>query len=950
MAVKDAPNVRGGPIPRATYRLQFHEDFTFPEAAALAPYLARLGISHVYASPIFKANPGSRHGYDIIDFGELNPEIGTRAEFEAMATAFRREGIGLILDFVPNHMGIASGRNAWWQDVLEHGPISPYASYFDIDWQPIKPELENQVLLPVLGDHYGVVLERQEICLRFDAGSFSLDYHGLPLPISPQTYPIILRSALPDIGAAYDADDLPLLEFQSIIAAFARLSESDLGLDDRRGEQLVAKHRLAQLVERQPTMGEGVQTAVDRFNGTPGVPASFDALDDLILHQHYRLAFWRVAADEINYRRFFAINELAAIRQEEPAVFEATHRLLLELIAQGWVDGVRIDHIDGLWDPAGYLRNVQTAVSATGTSIYLVVEKILEHGESLPEDWPIDGTVGYEFIQSAGGLFVDSTNRKAFDAIYARFTGNSARFSDLVYDAKKLIMRVALASEVNVLARALDQLSEHHRRTRDFTYNSLRDAMIEIIACFPVYRTYATCDPGEESDSDRSMIAHATTNAARRNPASDGGVFAFIRDILLLDADDRLTDEQRLEQCRFVARFQQLSGPVMAKGLEDTAFYDYVRLASLNEVGGDPAQFGVEPRDFHRANATRQTRWPSAMLASSTHDTKRSEDARARITALSEMPKIWRAAINRWRRLNRRFKTSVDGAPAPSANDEYLLYQTLIGTWPLDGERPSDDYVDRIEAYLLKAVHEAQVHTSWINPNQPYDAAVSVFVRGVLGNEAFVADFEPVRDRTALIGSINAIAQQLLKLTSPGVPDIYQGTELWDFSLVDPDNRRPVDYRARIRLLDELDATTTTDLADSLFQSWPDGRLKLFITTRTLDARRDHADLFERGAYTPLTAVGPNAAHIVAFARQLDEDEIIVVAPRLADRLTGGGSRPPVADVWSGATLPLARTSRGGRFRNRFTGDVFEATPTDPFDLRLVLAHLPVALLERIES
>ena len=932
-----------GRVPRATYRVQFHKGFTFRDAERIVPYLAHLGVSHLYASPIFRANPGSMHGYDIVDYNQINPEIGTEAEFDSLVATLQSHGLGLILDFVPNHMGIASGRNAWWQDVLEHGPDSPFASFFDIDWQPVKPELENQVLLPVLGDHYGVVLERGELRVSWDDGAFALHYYDLPLPISPKTYPVILRRALPAVEAAFEPDSIPLLEMQSLGSTFEGLVSQELTVPDRLREQFLAKRRLSQLIAEAPEIAAAIAMTLAELNGVSGEPGSFDALDDLIGRQFYRLSFWRVAAEEINYRRFFAINDLAAIRQEEPAVFEETHRLLLRLIAEGKAQGVRIDHPDGLWDPAGYLRELQTAVDAVGRSIYLVVEKILEHGEELPGDWPIDGTVGYEFAQSAGGTLVDGRGRKAFDELYGRFTGATIRFDQMVYEKKKLIMQVALASEVNVLARALDRLSEFHRRTRDFTFNSLRDAMTEIIACFPIYRTYATCDPEELTERDAAYVDQAARAAVRRNPASDPGVFAFVRDILLLNPADNLSDEQRADQCRFVAKFQQLTGPVMAKGLEDTAFYAYFRLSSLNEVGGDPAQFGVDVREFHRQNAQRLERWPNAMLTSSTHDTKRSEDVRARISALSEMPRVWRAAQNRWARANRRFKTKIDGALAPDRNDESLLYQTLLGAWPLGVAAPGDDFVDRIAAYLLKAIREAQAHSSWLNPNEAYDGAASAFVRGVLSpsNSLFLDDFAVLQARVVAAGAINGLTQQLLKLTAPGVPDIYQGTEVWDFSLVDPDNRRPVDYQMRQQLLDRLDDP-------GLVENWADGRIKLSVTQRTLAFRRENAGLFAEGGYLPLTAAGAGAHHLIAFARQLGEREAIIIAPRLSDSLTAGSVDAPVGGVWSGTRLALPRSLAGVQFRDLFTGELFDASESRDLDLAAVLATFPVALLERI--
>jgi (1->4)-alpha-D-glucan 1-alpha-D-glucosylmutase len=941
----DSPSA-GKRVPRATYRLQFHAGFTFRDAEAIVPYLARLGVSHLYASPIFKANPGSMHGYDTIDYGALNPEIGTEAEFAALVETLQRHEMGLVLDFVPNHMGIGKGRNAWWQNVLEFGSFSAYAPFFDIDWEPLKPELEGQVLLPVLGDQYGVVLENKELKLGFAEGAFALSYYGLPLPISPRTYPMILRRALPAVEAEHEPDALPLLEFQSLIAAFERLGDEEMDLADRDREQFLAKRRLAQLAEDDPGVRRAIQRAVKALNGVEGKPASFDALDDLITRQFYRLAFWRVAVDEINYRRFFAINELAAIRQEVPEVFDDTHRLLLRFVAEGKVDGIRIDHPDGLWDPAGYFQRLQRAVAEAGQSIYVVIEKILEHGETLPPEWPVDGTVGYEFAQSAGGLFVDAKNRKAFDEIYGRFTGFSERFNDLVYDKKKLIMRVALASEVNVLARALDRLSEFRRRTRDFTHNSLRDAMIEVIACFPIYRTYASCDPECETEADRAAIEHAVNDAIRRNPAADTGVFNFIRDILLLSPAGNLSDEQRAEQCRFVMKFQQLSGPVMAKGLEDTAFYIYFRLTSLNEVGGDPAQFGTDPREFHRQNAARLADWPHAMLNSTTHDTKRSEDVRARINALSEMPKVWRAALNRWARMNRKFKTKVEGALAPDRNDEYLLYQTLLGAWPAGMERPDEAFIARIDAYLLKAIREAQVHSSWIQPNDAYDGAASRFTHAILeaGNAPFLDDFAGIQERVALDGAVNGLAQQALKLTSPGVPDLYQGSELWELSLVDPDNRRPVDFRLRERLLDAL----PSDDRAALVENWQDGRIKLYVTERLLAFRKERPELFAEGAYLPLNATGAKASHLVAFARQLGDDEVIVIAPRLVDALTGGGTTLPTGEVWGDTTLPLPNAVKGERWRDLFTGAEFDLSESRAIDLAAALAVLPVAALARV--
>ncbi|MDQ4100343.1 MAG: malto-oligosyltrehalose synthase, partial [Chloroflexota bacterium] len=753
------------PPPRATYRLQLNHAFTFRDATRIVPYLARLGISHVYASPIFKAAPGSMHGYDVVDYGQINPEIGSRAEFDTLVATLHEYGLGLILDFVPNHMGIGNGENRWWLDVLENGRYSPYAAYFDIDWEPIKRELQGKVLLPILGDQYGAVLERGELTLSYADGAFTVHYWETPLPIAPATYPTILRRALPAIEAELAEDDLDRLEYESIITALDRLPE--VGGDDaeaihtRQREQVVAKHRLAVLIERSAPIGQALSATVAAFAGDADDPRSFDALDELLTEQPYRLAFWRVAAEEINYRRFFAINTLAAIRQEEPAVFAASHGLLVELLAGGQVDGVRIDHPDGLWDPAGYLRDLQhaylvalvqrraaalaldeddwsellpfveAAVAAAldriaanrGTwPLYVLVEKILEHGEMLPDDWAVAGTVGYEFAHAATGLFVDADQRRAFDLLYQRFTGERHRFADLVYDKKYGQLRDAFPSEANVLTNALNRISEHNRRSRDFTLNDLRDALRQVIASFPVYRTYSTCAGAGVAERDRRYIEAAIAQAKRRTPRRDVSVYDFLADVLLLGSEDGSDYDaaHALRRCHFAMRFQQLTGPVMAKGLEDTAFYIFNRLVSLNEVGGDPSRFGTSVEEFHRLSRARHRRWPHAMLTSSTHDTKRGEDVRARIDVLSETPTEWRAALNRWTRLTRRHRTKVEGTLSPHKDDLYLIFQTLIGTWPLVGN-PRADYVERIQAYAVKALREAAVRTNWLNPNEPYE-------------------------------------------------------------------------------------------------------------------------------------------------------------------------------------------------------------------------------------
>ena len=1011
--------------PSSTYRVQLNAGFTFEDARAVVPYLADLGVGALYTSPFLRATPGSMHGYDVTDYGSLNPEIGADGDVGALTRALRRRGLGLLVDVVPNHMGIAQGVNAWWQDVLENGRTSPYADFFDIDWRPLKEELRGKILLPVLGDPYGVVLERGELRLELRDGAFIVHYYDTPLPVAPPTYPLILNAALnheslpsptnaltPSPGSppspppwrgespvepgegSTSSSDLRLLEYQSIITAFERLppqGETDPErIAERRREQVIAKRRLADLVEASPEVARALAETVSAFNGDPADPSSFDALDRVLDAQSYRLSSFRTAGEEINYRRFFAINELAAVRQENPAVFQAAHARLLRLVAEGAVTGLRIDHPDGLWDPAGYFRDLQRAAwlalqgaPAAGEGIdweaiepalgdqwpgqtgdgaeiaerlplYVVVEKILEPGEPLPTNWAVHGTVGYEFARVTTGLFVEGEHRRAFDQLYTRFTHDRRSFATIAYEAKDLMLRTALASETNVLARALNRISEQNRRTRDFTLSSLRHALREVIGSFPIYRTYVVCNGSGVLERDRRAIERAVALAKRRNPALDPSVFDFLADVLLL-RDEGCSEAEQAERCHFVMKVQQLTGPVMAKGVEDTAFYVYNRLIALNEVGSDPAAFGTSAGEFHRQNAERLRRWPDALLTSSTHDTKRSEDVRARIAVLSELPGEWRAAVTRWARLNRHWKARLEGEPAPDRNDEYLFYQTLLGAWPWGVETLDEAFVARIEAFMLKAARESQVHTSWINQDAGYEDALCRFVRAALDasrRNPFLDDVVPLRDAVAHVGACNALAQQLLKLTSPGVPDLYQGTELWEQSLVDPDNRRPVDFTQRARLLRELKGRQPgRRLARELLQTKDDGRIKLYLTSRVLTFRRAHPDLFARGDYLPLSAEGRAAEHVVAFARRHGDAEIVVAVPRLIVGLVGQERRDPLGgEVWGETRLILSDLPPGARFQDLFSGEIVETNEGEDgasLSLAAVFAAFPFALLRR---
>jgi (1->4)-alpha-D-glucan 1-alpha-D-glucosylmutase len=978
-------------IPSAAYRLQFNRGFTFRKARELVPYLHALGISDCYASPVLQARAGSSHGYDICDHSRLSPDLGGEEDFEAFAATLRAHDMGLILDAVPNHMGIGDPANAWWMDVLENGPGSPYAAFFDIDWHPVNPHLENKVLLPLLEDQYGHVLEAGKITLAFSEGAFSLWYDQTQLPVAPCTYPAILERPLTVLAEVLGEGHEHLRELRSVLTALRYFpSRTDLAPDkvtERHREKEVVKRRLAILCGASPPVRAALEESVRDFNGTVGDPRSFDLLHALIEQQAYRLAYWRVAGEEINYRRFFDINELAAIRMELPEVFRATHRVLLQLLAEGKATGLRIDHPDGLRDPAAYFRQLQehycdaakrprgeTVAALLGPSpidpslprplaLYVVAEKILSPGEMLPANWAVDGTTGYDFLNAVNGLFVDADNREVFDRIYQSFIGTSPDYYQLVSSAKKMTMLVSMASEINALAHQLDRIAEGNRRCRDFTLNSLTFALREVIACLPVYRTYIT-GPEAVAAQDRLVVETAVEEAKRRNPRTAEAIFDFVREAVLLTGVQDFPEVDRLRLVEWALKFQQLTGPIMAKSVEDTVFYTYNRLVSLNEVGGSPEQYGVSVAAFHRQNAERLERWPHALLTTSTHDTKRGEDVRARLNALSELAREWQAALVRWGRLNSPKKAVVEDQPAPDRNDEYLLYQTLLGAWPaepLDGELLAA-FRGRIADYMLKATKEAKVHTSWVNPNDEYDAAVQQFVARLLPDtdtDPFLPDLLGLQERVAFFGYFNSLAQLLLKLTCPGVPDIYQGTELWDFSLVDPDNRRAVDYPRRRECLKELQARIAraghdlTPLTDDLLGHIPDGWIKAFVLYQTLRLRRAHEDLFARGDYLPLEAAGLRRDHVYAFGRCLEDEVIIIVVPRLVVRLAGGSEQPPMgSDVWGTTQLLLPSRLADRSYQNIFTGEIlasdsYQGAPGPP--LATVLGRFPVALLRSDE-
>jgi (1->4)-alpha-D-glucan 1-alpha-D-glucosylmutase len=958
--------------PSATYRLQFNSSFTFEHATGLVEYLDELGISDIYASPFLMARPGSVHGYDVTNHAKFNPEIGDEESFVGLAQALEQRRMGLIADVVPNHMCISHSSNGWWWDVLENGPSSPFAHFFDIDWRPPKEELVNKVLLPVLGDQFGRALENQEIQIVFNEGQFQVAVYGAPLPLAPGTWTMILDPAAAKLRESLGASHEHVGEMESIITALGHLpgpTETDEArIRERQREREIVKRRLLGLLEASPEAGQAIQASLSDINGQRGEPGSFDRLERLLGSEAYRLSFWRVAMDEINYRRFFDINDLAAIRVEDPEVFSAVHALLFDLVRRGYIRGLRVDHPDGLFEPEKYFRFLQDACKAWNAAgnghpqanganrmFYVVAEKILTGHEPLRTDWAVEGTTGYGFLNLANGLFVDHTKEKAFHLLYRRFTGWAVAFDDLVCDSKRLILQVAMSSELNVLARKLDRISEQHRWSRDFTLESLRDALREVLAAFPVYRTYVRGDKMEVDPQDRRQVTTAIREAKRRNPAISESVFDFIQSVLLLERPSGVDDRQQAERQLFVMRFQQLSSPVMAKGVEDTAFYRYYPLASVNEVGGDPSRFGVSINEFHRRNLIRRELWPNSMSASSTHDTKRGEDVRARINVLSEIPGDWYRAIRRWRGLNRVAKTVVGDRLAPNANEEYLLYQTLSGTWPLLPMNAEEHgrYIRRIDGYMQKALHEAKVHTSWINPNAGYEEAVSKFVERVLEptpENAFLQDFRQFQAPIARAGVFNSLAQLLVKIASPGVPDFYQGNEIWAFDLVDPDNRRAVNYEARRQMLASLRVQAERSrpaLMDRLRENPCDGAIKMFITSEALRFRRDHAELFSQGSYTGLAAEGSRARHVVAFARATKNQMLLALTGRFFLKLCNSHGKP-IGDVWGNTTVALPKKAAHESFKNIFTGQTVTARQADGrmvLPLNEVFSQCPVALL-----
>jgi len=937
-----APQLLQARVPRATYRLQFHKGFGFDDAIRVLPYLAQLGVSHVYCSPIQRARAGSTHGYDVVAHAEVNPELGGAEGFARFVSALQAHGLGQLLDMVPNHMGVLGADNAWWMDVLENGPASLFAQHFDIDWKPLNPELAGKVLLPVLGGHYGEVLASGELVLHFEAaeGGFALRYYDHRFPLAPESYPVVLAHALPHLK-----DPALSAQLASLSSGFGHLpgqhAQTPVECTERVRDKELFKSRLAHLAEAHPSLARAVLAAVAELNLASH--GARDELHKLIDVQAYRLAYWRVAADEINYRRFFDINDLAAVRMERDEVFEATQSFALDLAAAGVVDGLRIDHPDGLYDPARYFRQLQegyarragivlpATMDADGRPprpLYVVAEKIAASEEEVPVEWHVHGTTGYRFANVANGVLVDTAAADALRQVWHGFTGETQDFESVARSSKREVMRTALSSELNVLSTELLRIARADRGTRDYTLNALRRALSGVAACMAVYRTYIVEAPSKQ---DAHFIDAATGEAERQSRDADRSIFDFVRRSLRGEAAGDASPELARRVRRFAMRFQQFSAPVAAKGVEDTSFYRYFPLSSLNEVGGEPDHFGFDVPEFHLLSADRARHWPHTMLATSTHDNKRSEDVRNRIDVLSEIPGEWRDALARWHALCRGGQQE---AAAPSRADEYLLYQTLLGTLPYGGLDAAavKPYEERVWQYMQKAAREAKLHTRWTQSDPQYEGALESLVQRILSDlseAGCLADIQRMADRLSWFGAWNGLTLTLLKYASPGVPDLYQGSELIDLSLVDPDNRRPVDYELRTRRLDQLQSMAAgPDLparVQALAQAPHDGAAKLWFIWRMLSLRREHAALFREGGYEGLAVEGPLARHVVAFARRYEGRVLVVMAGRLfagiAHGAESGAPMLPNAAAWRGTRVVLPEELERAGFENALTGE-----------------------------
>ncbi|HJQ70696.1 MAG TPA: malto-oligosyltrehalose synthase [Blastocatellia bacterium] len=919
-------------VPASTYRIQLNSSFTFKEAEAVAEYLADLGITSVYASPIFKARRGSPHGYDVTDPNQINPEVGTREDFDSLIAALHARGMSWLQDFVPNHMAYDGG-NHMLMDVFERGRASPYFDFFDITWDHLRENLRGKLIAPFLGGPYGETLEKGELSLEYTDAGFQVRYYETVYPIKVESYAAVISHRLELLKLRLGEEHPDYVKVVGIIYTLENLADGTDSAEAHNAQAAIAKELLWNLFQTNEEVREFISENVSIFN------EDRELLDRLLLDQRFRLSYWRVATKEINYQRFFNINELISLRMEDEAVFNHIHGLTFELLREGKISGLRIDHVDGLYNPTEYLLRLRERA----TDAFIVVEKILELNESLPLDWPVQGTTGYDFMSYANGLFVDSENEEAFTRIYAGFTGESLDYEDLLYEKKKLLIDRHLTGDLDNLTYVLKKISITTRAGIDLTWIGLKRALAEMAALFPVYRTYT--DGEQVSEQDRSYIEEAIEKAKGRN-AELARELDFIERVLWMDCPAHLSEDEKGLWLSFAMRFQQFTSPLMAKGMEDTTFYIFNRLVSLNEVGGSPARFGISVEEFHAFNRARAARSYRGLNATATHDTKRGEDTRARIDMLSEMPDEWGRLVGQWSELNRKHKREIAGEEVPDKNREYFLYQTLVGAFPFS-RRVDAEFLNRIKSYMLKAARESKVHTFWLDPNHEYEEALLEFTEAILDparSGEFLSGFAEFQSTVAHRAVFNGLAQSLIKITSPGVPDFYQGSELWDLSLVDPDNRRPVDFARRAAYLRQLRERQSEPLAliEELLAEKEDGRIKLFTIYKALGARSSNRQVFDEGDYLPLKVTGSRSRHVIAFARCRAKSWAVIIAPRLVSSLVTARELPLGERVWEDTSVGLPDNAPDS-WRHVFTDQGLKGKTS--LALSEVFRHFPLGLL-----
>lgn len=925
-------------IPVTTYRIQFNSEFKFENARQIVDYLARLGISDLYASPIFKATTGSTHGYDVTDPTQLNPELGTQEDFDALIGSLQHHQMGWLQDIVPNHMAYSS-ENQWLMDVLENGPVSRYVDYFDISWNAPSEANQEPILVPLLGDFYGACLERGEIQLQYDENGLSVNYYSLRVPLRLESYTTFLVHNLGSLARTLGRKHPYFIRLLGILYLLKNLS-SDIAEKQREDQAAFVKGMLWELYTDSLEIKGFIDDNIKAFNGEAGHPESFNLLDTLLSDQFFRLSYWKVGAEEINYRRFFTVNELISVKVEELKVFNHTHDLICKLVKEGKFTGLRVDHIDGLYNPTQYLQRLQEKTGDT----YITVEKILQPGEDLPPTWCMQGTSGYDYMNFVNSIFCKTGHEERFNQIYANLTGSNPVFEELAIQKKQLLLDKNLAGDIDNLAFLMKKIASKYRYGNDFTINGLKRALAGVLIRFPIYRTYTNADGILESD--RPYIETVIQSAKEHFPVLINEL-NFIEKLMLLQYEDTLTQAEKDQWLYLVMRIQQYTGPLMAKGVEDTALYIYNRLLSLNEVGGNPERFGISVAEFHDFNRERQDRWAYAMSATATHDTKRGEDTRARIHVLSEIPDEWQQQVQRWSALNQVHKTKLKTSLMPDRNDEYAFYQTLVGAFPFHQEEYSS-FVGRVKDYMLKAIRESKVYTAWLRQNSAYEEACTNFIEAVLNasepNE-FLKEFLPFQQRIAHYGIFNSLSQTLIKITSPGIPDFYQGTELWDLSLVDPDNRRPVDFEQRSSFLSAIQEQLKTDplnLIQELLAHKEDGRIKLFLTVQALKARREYLNVFQQGAYHPIEVSGKFQDHIIAFAKQDGNTTLLTVAPRFLTSVIQPDEYPLGEQAWADTHLKLPLQASSS-WKNLITNQSVKADET--LTIGQAFQHFPVALL-----